>query len=135
MERRNRAVVLLRVVWLPALVCGLLALSAVDLVPRLTHSECEMTWMFSWPQYQRLNLSHDLRRSFPQYSLHLYRETRRREEPLLDSAPLRLSGLPVLFIPGNAGSHKQGLEKLYLFFTIFQYEVSCFSLQFARLPL
>ena len=108
MGLRSRVVGLLRAVWLPAAVCGLLAMAAVDLAPRLTHSDCEMTWMFSWPQYQRLNLSRQLLRSFPQYSLHLYRETRLREQPHLDSMPLRLSGLPALFIPGNAGSHKQG---------------------------
>ncbi|CAI7990560.1 GPI inositol-deacylase [Geodia barretti] len=108
-KRSQNAVILgyLQALWLPFLVCGLLAASAVDLVPRLTHSDCEMTWMFSWPQYQRLNLSLELREAYPQYGLHLYRENRNREEPLLDAAPLRLRGLPALFIPGNAGSHKQ----------------------------
>ena len=30
-----------------------------------------------------------------------------RNDPNLDSRPLRVSGVPALFIPGNAGSHKQ----------------------------
>ena len=114
----KKVAVLLQAAWLPVLVCALLASSALYLVPRQLHSECEMTWMFSWPQYQKLNLSLALRRSFPQYSLHLYRETRRKVEPDLDSTPLQLLGLPVLFIPGNAGSHKQGLpEPAPAFFT------------------
>lgn len=104
----ERAAALVQTAWLPVLVCALLAISAIHLVPRQLHSECEMTWMYSWPQYQKLNLSLALQTSFPQYSLHLYRETRLKVAPNLDATPLHLQGLPVLFIPGNAGSHKQG---------------------------
>ena len=131
-KRSQNAVILgyLQALWLPFLVCGLLAASAVDLVPRLTHSDCEMTWMFSWPQYQRLNLSLELREAYPQYGLHLYRETRNREEPLLDAAPLRLRGLPALFIPGNAGSHKQG----WYIATVFRTSVHFLSRQFVPQP-
>ena len=98
----------LQAVWLPMLVFGLLACSALNILPRLLHSECEMTYMFSWPQYQKLNLSRELERSFPQYSLHLYGEASSRSEPGIDSTSLQLSGLPALFVPGNSGSHKQG---------------------------
>lgn len=99
-----------RVVWLPVLVCGLLVCAALHLMPGLLlQHECEMTWMYSRPQYQKLNLSDDLQRVFPMYSLHLYLETRAKEVPTLDWTPLQLSGVPALFIPGNAGSHKQGL--------------------------
>lgn len=95
--------------WLPVIVCGLLACSVLHFMPGLLHSECEMTYMFTRPHYQKLNISQKLQRTFPQYSLHLYRETLNREEPTLDWTPLRLRGLPALFIPGNAGSHKQGV--------------------------
>lgn len=104
-----KVAVILKSLWLPTLVCGVLVYSALQLILGLLHSECEMTWMYSRPQYQKLNLSVELDRAFPQYSLHLYRETRRKVEPRLDWTPLQLSGLPVLFIPGNAGSHKQGM--------------------------
>ena len=70
--------------------------------------------MYAWPQYQKINLSRELQNAFPQYSLHLYRETRRQVEPMLDWTPLQLRGVPVLFIPGNAGSHKQGKARGYL---------------------
>ena len=106
----SRIVACVRVVWLPVLVCGLLVCAALHLMPGLLlQHECEMTWMYSRPQYQKLNLSDDLQRAFPMYSLHLYLETRTKEVPSLDWTPLKLSGIPVLFIPGNAGSHKQGL--------------------------
>ena len=104
----KQAAVVVKVFWLPVIVCGLLACSGLYLIPGLLHSECEMTYMYTRPQYQKLNLSLKLQRNFPQYSLHLYSETRNREEPTLDWTPLRLRGLPALFIPGNAGSHKQG---------------------------
>ena len=106
------AAVAVKVVWLPVIVCGLLACSALHFMPGLLHSECEMTYMYTRPHYQKLNISQELQRTFPQYSLHLYRETFSREEPTLDWTPLRLRGLPALFIPGNAGSHKQGECKL-----------------------
>lgn len=41
------------------------------------------------------------------YSLYLYREQRKDNMPLNDSSEFNLSGIPVLFIPGNAGSYKQ----------------------------
>lgn len=96
--------------WLPTLVLGLLVYFTACLLPSQLHYECEMTWMYAYPQYQKLNLSLQLRRAYPQYSLHLYRETPHVREPALDWTPLKLSGVPVLFIPGNAGSHKQGEE-------------------------
>ena len=96
---------------LPVLVCGLLLCSSLHVIPGLLHSDCEMTWMYAWPQYQKINLSRELQNAFPQYSLHLYRETRRQVEPTLDWTPLQLRGVPALFIPGNAGSHKQGAEE------------------------
>lgn len=103
---RGCCIVGLQTVWLPLLVCILITSSAVNLVPRLLHSECEMTYMYP-PQYQKVNLSRELQLSFPQYSLHLYRETRSKTESKLDSLPLILNGVPAVFIPGNAGSHKQ----------------------------
>ena len=119
---------------LPVLVCVLLLCSALHVMPGLLHSECEMTYMYTWPQYQRLNLSLELERAYPQYSLHLYRETRNKVEPTLDWAPLRLSGVPALFIPGNAGSHKQGGCAANIFQNLLPTSSSLSLLQFAPQP-
>ena len=93
---------------LPVLACGVLLFTALHVIPRLRHSECEMTWMFAWPQYQKINLSLELQSAFPQYGLYLYRESGLKHDPALDWKPLQLRGKPALYIPGNAGSHKQG---------------------------
>ena len=105
MKVGQRLLVFLQAVWLPLLVCIVLTCSAVHLAPRLLHRHCEMTYMYSRPQYRQLNLSLEVQRSFPQYSLHYYYEGRN-----IDTLPLKLSGIPALFIPGNAGSHKQGVS-------------------------
>lgn len=62
---------------------------------------CEMVWMR--PAYASLNkLDSSLTRMGNKYSVHLYREGG------IDDTKLAPSGIPVLFIPGNAGSYKQG---------------------------
>ena len=65
-----------------------------------------------------------MERSYPQYGLYYYHEGYAVLDSVCvlakvcvcvcvcsvamgDSAPLRLSGVPALFIPGNGGSHKQ----------------------------
>ena len=42
----------------------------------------------------------------------------------LDSRPLRLSGVPALFIPGNAGSHKQSRSSASIALRMHQAEFS-----------
>uniref|UniRef100_A0ABD2VTV1 GPI inositol-deacylase n=1 Tax=Trichogramma kaykai TaxID=54128 RepID=A0ABD2VTV1_9HYME len=69
---------------------------------------CDMTYMFEYPQYVRIGLSskqddspEDLH--FPRYRLFAYGEgfvTERLRR-------MHFNGIPVLFIPGNAGSHEQ----------------------------
>jgi glycosylphosphatidylinositol deacylase len=62
---------------------------------------CEMVWMR--PAYATLTkLDRTMTRMGDKYSMHLYREGG------IDETELNPSGIPVVFIPGNAGSHKQG---------------------------
>ena len=69
----------------------------------LEKNQCEMTYMLEYPEYIRIPLDDITEREFPKYSLMLYGEGQHAED-LRSSGP---SGIPVLFIPGNAGSHKQ----------------------------
>ena len=62
-------------------------------------NSCAMTYM--WPNYLAVPVPHAARGTRPSYSLYLYREG--RSEGGVDG----VRGLPVLFIPGNAGSGKQ----------------------------
>ncbi|KAJ8679258.1 hypothetical protein QAD02_015045 [Eretmocerus hayati] len=69
---------------------------------------CDMTYMFEYPQYVRIRLSQesdDISEDylFPRFQLYAYGEgfvTERLRK-------MHFSGIPVLFIPGNAGSHEQ----------------------------
>lgn len=53
---------------------------------------------------QRVQLSRRVSRQYPAYGLYLYGEGVYAQE----TKGLKLSGAPVLFLPGNAGSYKQG---------------------------
>lgn len=62
-----------------------------------------MTYMFEQPEYLEIPLSKAIKEKFPRYGLYVYGEgpyARQVEK-------LNLQGIPVLFIPGNSGSHKQ----------------------------
>lgn len=90
-------------------------------------NKCEMTYMFEYPQYvvslkiynlyqisyqlvfcclQKVELQHDVRSEFPRYGLYVYGEGEQAEKYYKK----KFKGLPVLFLPGNAGSYKQGLK-------------------------
>ena len=62
-----------------------------------------MTYMFEYPQYVRLKLSNETRTRFPNYGLYAYGEGKMAER-LREN---KFSGIPILFVPGNSGSHKQ----------------------------
>ncbi|CAL1282554.1 unnamed protein product [Larinioides sclopetarius] len=64
---------------------------------------CEMTYMFEYPEYLNIPLKYDVSKQFPRYKLYVYGEGKYFEE--LEKG--KLLGNPVLFIPGNAGSHRQ----------------------------
>lgn len=62
-----------------------------------------MTYMYEYPEYLKIKLPRKISRRYPAYELYLYGEGSYAEE----NRNLMLSGIPVLFLPGNAGSYKQ----------------------------
>ncbi|XP_010005697.1 PREDICTED: GPI inositol-deacylase [Chaetura pelagica] len=56
-----------------------------------------------YPQYLKIKLPKKTARRYPAYELYLYGEGNYAEE----NKHLLLTGIPVLFLPGNAGSYKQ----------------------------
>ncbi|XP_065898651.1 GPI inositol-deacylase-like [Dysidea avara] len=65
---------------------------------------CEMTWMFDMANYTEIRLPSKIQKLYPTYGLYFYGEG-------IYAAVYRvhpLEGIPVLFIPGNRGSYKQG---------------------------
>ncbi|EZA56408.1 hypothetical protein DMN91_009837 [Ooceraea biroi] len=64
---------------------------------------CEMTYMFEYPQYVRISLDSDIKEKYPRFGLYAYGEGYVTEK----LRRMHFSGIPVLFIPGNAGSHEQ----------------------------
>ncbi|CAH2238309.1 jg17468 [Pararge aegeria aegeria] len=60
-----------------------------------------MTYMFEYPQYVRLGVN--ISYKYPQYGLYAYSEGRYTER----SRKMWFDGIPVLFLPGNSGSHMQ----------------------------
>ncbi|XP_022101843.1 GPI inositol-deacylase-like [Acanthaster planci] len=82
---------------------ALLGLGFYDVFRNFEENGCTMTYMFQWPSYIDAKLDDAIQQRFPQYSLSLYGEG----DYLKRSRNLKLNGIPVLFIPGNAGSFKQ----------------------------
>jgi glycosylphosphatidylinositol deacylase len=68
---------------------------------------CRMTYMS--PSYLRLDGfgANQTRLGGGPWGLYLYREAGWDEEPFLDDGTLALTGSPVFFVPGNAGSFRQ----------------------------
>ncbi|XP_041978231.1 GPI inositol-deacylase [Aricia agestis] len=62
---------------------------------------CAMTYMFEYPQFVHISL--EANKIFPQYGLYAYSEGRFTER----ARKMWFDGIPVLFIPGNSGSHMQ----------------------------
>lgn len=69
----------------------------------LEDNKCEMTFMFEYPQYVKLNLKELSSTKFPHYNLFVYGEG----EQATKYKKGQFTGIPILFIPGNAGSYKQ----------------------------
>ena len=64
-----------------------------------------MTYMYELPQYVELPMSSEVNTTFPKYKLVVYGEGEGKRIDILKKE--KLTGIPVLFIPGNAGSVKQ----------------------------
>ncbi|XP_041718881.1 GPI inositol-deacylase-like [Coregonus clupeaformis] len=82
---------------------GLLAMGLRELLLGFEENRCNMTYMFEHPQYRRVALPRRVARLYPAYGLYLYGEGQYAQ----DTRRLKLTGAPVLFLPGNAGSYKQ----------------------------
>ncbi|KAJ8012436.1 hypothetical protein DPEC_G00042750 [Dallia pectoralis] len=82
---------------------GLLALGFKELLLGFEENRCSMTYMYEYPEYRRVALPRRVARLYPAYGLYLYGEGQYAQE----TRALKLTGAPVLFLPGNAGSHKQ----------------------------
>ncbi|KAG7240491.1 hypothetical protein INR49_026775 [Caranx melampygus] len=85
------------------LALGLLAVGLRELLTGFEENRCSMTYMYEYPEYRRVALPRRVSRLYPAYGLYLYGEGVYAQE----TRALKLSGAPVLFLPGNAGSHKQ----------------------------
>ncbi|KAF7667291.1 hypothetical protein LDENG_00068710 [Lucifuga dentata] len=82
---------------------GLLAVGLRELLTGFEENRCSMTYMFEYPEYRRVALPRRVARLYPAYGLYLYGEGLYARE----TRALKLTGAPVLFLPGNAGSYKQ----------------------------
>uniref|UniRef100_A0A672NMJ8 GPI inositol-deacylase n=1 Tax=Sinocyclocheilus grahami TaxID=75366 RepID=A0A672NMJ8_SINGR len=82
---------------------GLLLVGLRDLLFGFGENRCSMTYMFEYPEYRRVQLPRRVARQYPSYGLYVYGEGAYAQE----SRGLKLTGAPVLFLPGNAGSYKQ----------------------------
>ncbi|KAM6986217.1 LOW QUALITY PROTEIN: GPI inositol-deacylase [Aplochiton taeniatus] len=82
---------------------GLLALGLLMLLSGFEENRCSMTYMFEYPEYRRVVLPRRVSRLYPAYGLYLYGEGQYAQE----TQGFKLTGAPVLFLPGNAGSYKQ----------------------------
>ncbi|CAJ1078676.1 GPI inositol-deacylase [Xyrichtys novacula] len=82
---------------------ALLAVGLRELLTGFEENRCSMTYMFEYPEYRRVALPRRVARLYPAYGLYLYGEGVYAQE----TRALKLTGAPVLFLPGNAGSYKQ----------------------------
>ncbi|KAL1267888.1 hypothetical protein QQF64_033251 [Cirrhinus molitorella] len=82
---------------------GLLLVGLRELLFGFGENRCSMTYMFEYPEYRRIQLPRRVARQYPSYGLYLYGEGSYAQE----TRGLKLTGAPVLFLPGNAGSYKQ----------------------------
>ncbi|XP_071964178.1 GPI inositol-deacylase-like isoform X2 [Antedon mediterranea] len=96
MAARNKA--------LCALLLSLFAWGLYDVIVNVEENSCSMTYMFQYPTYMPVpGIKEEIQNAFPRYGLYLYGEG----EYAKKSKNMKLDGVPVLFIPGNAGSYKQ----------------------------
>uniref|UniRef100_T1JYQ1 GPI inositol-deacylase n=1 Tax=Tetranychus urticae TaxID=32264 RepID=T1JYQ1_TETUR len=67
------------------------------------HNQCEMTFMYQFPQFIPVPLRNNISKKFPNYNLYIYGEG----EYAMFLREGVIYGIPVLFVPGSAGSYKQ----------------------------
>ncbi|XP_036175700.1 GPI inositol-deacylase isoform X2 [Myotis myotis] len=86
-----------------AFMVGMATLGLWDVFFGFEENKCSMSYMFEYPEFQKIELPKKLAKRYPSYELYLYGEGSYAEEHKI----LPLTGIPVLFLPGNAGSYKQ----------------------------
>ncbi|XP_063979734.1 GPI inositol-deacylase [Diachasmimorpha longicaudata] len=79
------------------------ALGGLRYVSHLDENTCDLTYMFEYPQYVRIELDDKVEKRHPRYGLYAYGEGFVTDK----LRKKQFTGIPVLFIPGNAGSHEQ----------------------------
>ncbi|NWS57424.1 PGAP1 deacylase, partial [Chunga burmeisteri] len=82
---------------------ALVLLGVRDVLFLYEENRCSMTYMYEYPEYLKIKLPKKTARRYPAYELYLYGEGNYAKE----NKNLLLTGIPVLFLPGNAGSYKQ----------------------------
>ncbi|XP_074884158.1 GPI inositol-deacylase isoform X4 [Buteo buteo] len=102
MGRAGRRLPALAAVFYGAL-AALVLLGVRDVLFLYEENRCSMTYMYEYPEYLKIKLPKKTARRYPAYELYLYGEGNYAEE----NKNLLLTGIPVLFLPGNAGSYKQ----------------------------
>ncbi|KAM8806886.1 GPI inositol-deacylase [Eudromia elegans] len=102
MGRAGRALPAAAALWCAA-VAALVLLGVRDVLFLYEENRCSMTYMFEYPEYLKIKLPKKTARRYPAYELYLYGEGSYAEA----NKNLVLTGIPVLFLPGNAGSYKQ----------------------------
>ncbi|XP_071492488.1 GPI inositol-deacylase-like [Diadema antillarum] len=90
------------------IVCGIVAAFVIvgiyDVLTNFESNRCAMSYMWETPEYIPVpRVNQTVQDKYPQYALTLYGEGKYAKE----IKNMKLTGVPVLFIPGNAGSHKQ----------------------------
>ena len=73
-----------------------------------------MTWMYQTPQYIKIIMPPEVQSKFPRYNLFIYGEGHYAESLMRMGVNLQLSGIPVVFVHGNAGRYKQVNLNSYL---------------------
>ena len=89
--------------WIIALLTALFGLGVRDFLLGAEENGCAMTYMYEYPQYVPVPMD-GVGERFPKYGLYAYGEGDTMVKRLVRG---RFSGIPVLFVPGNSGSHKQ----------------------------
>ena len=89
--------------WLVVLITSLFAAGVYDFLANVEPNGCAMTYMYEYPTYVPVEVPASVAARHPHYGLYAYGEGA-KVKPLEDG---KFGGIPVLFIPGNSGSHKQ----------------------------
>ncbi|XP_063444450.1 GPI inositol-deacylase-like [Mytilus trossulus] len=89
------------------LVCvGIIVYGIWDYLSNFEKNKCHMTYMFEMPEYIQIPLGKRLKEKYPRYRLFIYGEGQYARK-LESNRKVPVNGVPILFIPGNAGSYRQ----------------------------